>query len=110
MRELNLCDEDEAALFDAIAGGRAARCLLPWMPLMHGGEEAGIIQRWIELAIQEAGSRRHGAYGGLALVFAEASRRLPAIHASTDRNQVLAWLRIAVTAASMVSFRHAAGL
>jgi hypothetical protein len=75
--ERNLCDEDAAALLDAIADGQASRCLLPWVPLMHGGGETGIIQRWIDLAGQEADSRRRGDYGGLALVFAEAAKRLP---------------------------------
>ncbi len=45
VRERNLCDEDAAALLDAIANGSAARCLLPWIPLMHGGEETVIIER-----------------------------------------------------------------
>ncbi|HEY7310371.1 MAG TPA: hypothetical protein VH643_13485 [Gemmataceae bacterium] len=75
--ERDLCDEDAAALLDAIAAGRISRCLLPRIPLMHGGDETSIIQRWIELASQEADSRRRGDYGGLALVFAEAARRLP---------------------------------
>lgn len=75
--ERNLCDEDAAALLDAVAGGSVSRCLLPWIPLMHGGEETGIIQRWIELASQEANSRLRGDYGGLALVFAEAAKQLP---------------------------------
>ncbi len=75
--ERNLCDEDAAGLLDAIADGRTSNCMLPWIPLMHGGDEAGIIQRWIELASQEADSRRRGDYGGLALVFAEAAKRLP---------------------------------
>ncbi|MHB1423308.1 MAG: hypothetical protein ACYC3I_08960 [Gemmataceae bacterium] len=44
---------------------------------MHGGAEAGIIQRWIELASQEPDSRRRGDYGGVTLVFAEAAKRLP---------------------------------
>ncbi len=75
--ERNLCDEDAASLLDAIADGRTSGCLLPWIPLMHGGAEASIIQRWMELASQEADSRRRGDYGGLALVFAEAAKRLP---------------------------------
>jgi hypothetical protein len=167
--ERNLCDEDAATLLDAIAGGSASPCLLPWIPLMHGGEEAGIIQRWIELATQEANSRLRGDYGGLALVFAEAAKRLPvwkealkewnviesqqvqewmamgeikgeargeikgeitallevlaarfppatpadlvtAIRGSTDRDQVLAWLRSAGTADSLDAFRRATGL
>lgn len=96
--ERNLCDEDAAALLDAVAGGEASRCLLSWIPLMHGGEEAGIIQRWIELASQETNSRLRGDYGGLALVFAEAAKRLPVWKEALkewnviESQQVLEWM------------------
>jgi hypothetical protein len=95
--ERNLCDEEAAALLDAIAGG-ASRCLLPWVPLMHGGEEPGIIQRWIELASQEPDSARRGDYGGLALVFAEAAKRLSVWKEALmewnviESQQVLEWM------------------
>jgi hypothetical protein len=98
--ERNLCDEDAAALLDAIAAGRASRCLLPWIPLMRGGEEPGIIQRWIELASQETDSRRRGDYGGLALVFAEAAKRLPIWKDALkgwnviESQQVLEWINM----------------
>jgi hypothetical protein len=96
--ERNLCDEDAASLLDAIADGGASRCLLPWIPLMHGGEEAGIIQRWIELANPEDDSRLRGDYGGLALVFAEAAKRLPVWKEALkewnviESQQVLEWM------------------
>jgi hypothetical protein len=96
--ERNLCDEDTAALLDAIAAGSAARCLLPWIALMHGGGETVIIQRWIELASQETDSRRRGDYGGLALVFAEAAKRLPIWKEALrgwnviESQQVLEWM------------------
>ncbi|HEY7426781.1 MAG TPA: hypothetical protein VH682_21270 [Gemmataceae bacterium] len=98
--ERNLCDEDAAALLDAIAAGQASRCLLPWIPLMQGGEEASIIQRWIELASQETDSRRRGDYGGLALVFAEAAKRLPMWKDALkewnviESQQVLEWINM----------------
>lgn len=98
--ERNLCDEEAAAVLDAIAEGRASRCLFPWIPLMHGGAEAGIIQRWIELASQEADSQRRGDYGGLALVFAEAAKRLPAWKEALkewnviESQQVLEWINM----------------
>lgn len=96
--ERNLCDESADALLSTIAGGQAARCLLPWVPLMHDAAEAGIIQRWIELAAQEADSRRRGDYGGLALVFAEAADRLPVWKEALkewnviESQQVLEWM------------------
>ncbi len=71
--ERNLGDEDAAAVLAEIAAGRLRLCLLPWIPLLHGGGEAAIIQQWLELAGRETDSRRRSDYGGLALVFAEAA-------------------------------------
>jgi len=96
--ERNLCDEDGAALLDAIAGGNVPRALLPWLPLMRQGDESAIIQRWIALASQETDSRRRGDYGGLALVFAEAAKRLPIWKEALkewnviESQQVLEWM------------------
>jgi hypothetical protein len=96
--ERNLCDEDAAGVLEAIAEGRASRCLFPWIPLMRGGEEAGIIQRWIELASQEPDVRRRGDYGSLALVFAEAAKRLSVWKEALkewnviESQQVLEWM------------------
>lgn len=73
--ERDLEYEDAAATLDGIAAGSVARCLLPWVALMHGGEDAGIMTRWKELAGQEPDARRRSDYGGLALVFAEAAGR-----------------------------------
>jgi hypothetical protein len=67
---------------------------------MHCGDEAGIIQRWIELASQEPDSRLRGDYGGLALVFAEAARRLPVWKEALkewnviESQQVLEWMNM----------------
>jgi hypothetical protein len=155
--ERNLCDEYAAGVLEAIAEGKISRCLFPWIPLMQGGDEAGIIQRWIELASQESESRLRADYGGLALVFAEAAKRLPlwkealkewnviesqqvlewmamaeansvlevleakfppgappalveAIRASTNREQLRDWLRIAAKADSLDAFRQSTGL
>src|SRR5262249_29374458 len=93
-----LCDEDAAGVLEAIAEGRASRCLFPWIPLMRGGDGVGIIQRWIELASQEPDSRRRGDYGGLALVFAEAAERLAVWKEALkewnviESQQVLEWM------------------
>jgi hypothetical protein len=64
-------EEDAAAVLAEIAAGRAPRCLLPWVPLMRGGGEAGVIDEWKRLAEQETDERRRKEYAGLALVFAE---------------------------------------
>ena len=47
--------------------------MLPFIPLMQGGGESGIIAKWLDLAGAEPDARRRGDYGGLALVFAEAA-------------------------------------
>jgi hypothetical protein len=68
-----MAEKDAQAALDGIAAGTVARCLLSWIPLMQGGGEAAIIERWKELASAEPDERRRGEYGGLALVFAEAA-------------------------------------
>jgi dethiobiotin synthetase len=40
-----------------MAAGAIGRVLLPWLPLMHGGGESAIIERWKELAMQEIAGR-----------------------------------------------------
>ncbi len=76
--DCNLSTKDAAAILDGIAAGSTARCLLPWIPLMRGGADAGIIARWKEVAGAETNVRLRGTYGALAEVFAEAAgwRRL----------------------------------
>jgi hypothetical protein len=72
------CDMGREKAADVLAGieaGRLTRCLLPWVPLMHGGAEPGIIHKWLDLARAEPDDRRRGDFGGLALVFAEAADR-----------------------------------
>lgn len=69
--ECNLATHDAASTLAAIAAGRVARCVLPFIPLMQGGGDAGIIADWKELALAEPDARKRGDYGGLAVVFAE---------------------------------------
>lgn len=72
--ERNLAKEDAAATLQGITDGTITRCILPWIPLMRGGAEAGIIDRWKELARAEPDSRRRSDYAGLALVFADLAK------------------------------------
>jgi hypothetical protein len=65
--------QDAAGTLAHIAAGAVARCVLPWIPLMHGAGEAGIIEQWKQLAGAEADDRIRADYVGLALVFAELS-------------------------------------
>ncbi len=73
-REINLCDRQAQTVMDGIVAGTVPRVILPLIPLMQGGDDAGIIQLWLAQASLEADNRRRGDYGGLALVFAEAAK------------------------------------
>jgi hypothetical protein len=66
-----LREEDAAGTLARIATGEVARCILPWIPLMHGAGAAAIMEQWKQLAGAEPGSKMQADYAGLALVFAE---------------------------------------
>jgi hypothetical protein len=66
-----MSQENAGATLDRIAQGAIARCILPWVPLMAGGGEDGIIKRWKRLAEQEPNAQFRSDYAALALVFAE---------------------------------------
>jgi hypothetical protein len=95
--------EEDAATLAGVASGELSRGVLPWVPLMRGGGEAGIIAEWRRLALTEPSDQRRADYGGLALVFAElAGRRAAWDQALEDWNvrqsqQVLEWQKVAVT-------------
>lgn len=57
----------------AIGSAQAGRVVLPLIPLMQGGGEAGIMAEWVRLASAEPDARRRADFAGLALVFAEAA-------------------------------------
>jgi hypothetical protein len=92
-----LRDEDAAATLAGIAAGRIDRCILPWLPLVQGGAEPGIIQEWLRLASLEPDNRLRATYGGLALVFAELTEGRPAWQKALEgwnvreSQQVLEW-------------------
>ena len=96
--ERNLAEEDAAATLAAIAAGQLRPCVLPWIALMHGGDEVGIMAQWRALAVREPDRRRRGDYGGLALVFAEAAGRLEVWKEALkewnviESQQVLEWM------------------
>jgi hypothetical protein len=72
--ERNLRDEGAFQTLGRIAAGTTARCILPFIPLMRGGQKPGIIARWKEIAQAEQDPRRRADYAGLALVFADLTR------------------------------------
>jgi hypothetical protein len=73
VREVNLSTLSAADTLEQIAHGKHPRAVLPWIPLMQGGHESSIIQRWKEVASAEPLAHRRGDYGALALVFAGAA-------------------------------------
>ncbi len=73
--ERNVREEDAAATLEWIAQGRLARSVLPWIPLMHGGGKAGMIERWKVVADGEPDQRRRADYGALAKALAPAAGR-----------------------------------
>lgn len=73
VEERNLARERADDTVGRIEAGTLGRCVLPWLPLMAGGEQETIIERWKRLAEQEPSARRRSEYAGLTLVFAEAA-------------------------------------
>jgi hypothetical protein len=71
VQEINLAEQEAAPLLTAIAAGHHSRALLPWIPLLRGGTQPGIIEHWQEIAATEPDARRRGDYAGLAIVLAD---------------------------------------
>ncbi len=71
-----LRDESAAATLADIVAGRTTRWLLPWIPLMHGGGEAGIMEGWKQAAEAEPDEQVRATLAGLTLVFAELADRV----------------------------------
>lgn len=95
--ERNLAHENADATLRGIAAGTLSRCLLPFIPLMHGGGEAGTIAEWERLAARDPDGTRRADYAGLALVFAELTKCHPAWQQALEgwnveiSQQVLEW-------------------
>lgn len=68
---VNLGSEDAARTLAAVREGTTARCILPWIPLMAGGGDRGLIEDWKKVAGEEPDAELRSAYGLIALVFAE---------------------------------------
>ena len=95
----NLAGEDAAGTLTEIAAGRTGRCLLPWIPLMHGGGEEAIITEWKRLAELESDGVLRSAYAALALTFAELTKGLVAWQRALENwnmqesQTMLGWIR-----------------
>jgi hypothetical protein len=66
-----LAENDAAEILRRIRDGQESLCLLPWIPLMRGGDQPETIVQWKELANRETVTRRKADYGGLAKIFAD---------------------------------------
>ena len=69
--ERNLASEPAADLLAAIKAGAHSLCLLPWVPLLSGGCNPALIDRWKLATEAEPDARERAKYAGLAKVFAE---------------------------------------
>jgi hypothetical protein len=72
-----LRQESAADTLAAIAAGGLERCVLPWIPLMHGGDDLAIMEQWKHVAATESDRLLRGQCGVLALVFADLAQRQP---------------------------------
>ena len=72
-----LRDDEAAATLRDIEVGTFGRCILPWIPLMHGGGDVRTIEEWKRIANLEPDGRLRSIYASLALVFAELADREP---------------------------------
>jgi hypothetical protein len=70
-RGVTLAQEDAMQTLAGVRAGQVARCLLPWIPLMKGGDREETVAAWKEAAEQEPEHGLRETYAGLALVFAD---------------------------------------
>jgi hypothetical protein len=71
VREINLAEKEAMPLLDAIAEGKHTRALLPFIPLMRGGKEESVRDRWQAIAQQEPDIQRRADAAYLAVVLAD---------------------------------------
>jgi hypothetical protein len=108
----NLAADSAGQTVQAIAAGRLPRCVLPWVSLMQGGAESGIIQEWMRVAEGETDESLRADYAALVVVFAElASCRDVWRQALEEWNmqrsqQVLEWQRDAREKAEIETWRQ----
>ena len=75
VHERNLERESADELLTAIEAGFRPRSLLPWVPLMTGGDESAIIERWKRAAEVETDMRQRANFAAPALALSEAAGR-----------------------------------
>jgi len=70
-RERHLAEESVDATLTRIENKELSRVLLVFVPVMQGAGEDAIIQRWLDVASQEADSRLRAEYASLAKVLVD---------------------------------------
>jgi hypothetical protein len=71
-------DESALELATIVLAGEASIWLLGWLPLMHGGAEAGMLASWRSAVMRWPDERERGIVAGLTLTFATLARNRPA--------------------------------
>lgn len=71
VREVNLASLEAAPLLEGIAAGKQALALLPWVPLLRGGNEPASIEQWKSAAALEPDAARRSDYASLTVVLAD---------------------------------------
>lgn len=104
--ERNLERESADELLAAIEAGARPRALLPWIPLMTGGGDAGIIERWKRAAEGEPNYHRRNALLVPARIFADAADRAAAWNKGLEGWNV----KVSPFAESLVAEGEAKGL
>jgi hypothetical protein len=74
----NVREERAEQTLERIAAREVALCILVWVPLMAGGDDPRVLQRWQEVALLQTEPHLLADYVVLALVFAELAGREPA--------------------------------
>jgi hypothetical protein len=74
----SLCEYRAEQVLAGVASGAITRAALGLIPLLQGGGEDGIIQRWMTIAGAEKDERRRNDHATLALIFAEPAGCRPA--------------------------------
>jgi len=77
LRAISVARESAAATLERIGRGELGRSILPWVPLMAGGDEPAVVAEWLRLAGGETDAQRRADYPGLALVLADSAGCLP---------------------------------
>jgi hypothetical protein len=71
----NVREEQAGQILEQIAEGKIALCILVWVPLMAGGDDPRVLQRWQEVALLQKEPHLLADFVVLALVFADLAGR-----------------------------------